>query len=78
MWMGATKVLGCSGNGPLQVRVPGQAGSVVALHPLSEGFSNATGRASAKGRVILLLMGWNGRLIKGREIFSEILKQRLE
>lgn len=62
-------LLGCSGNGPLQVRVPCQARHVVTLHLLKEGFSNATGHSLTKVRVFLLPMGWKGRLIKGRELF---------
>lgn len=67
--MAAAQVLECSGNGPFQVRVPGQAVCVVALHLLKEGSSNATGSTLAKGRVILLSMGWKKRLIKGGEFY---------
>lgn len=69
MWMVVVKVLGCSGNGLLQVRVPGQVGCVVALHLLKEGVLQHHGCTLAKVRVILLSMGWNGRLIKGKAIF---------
>lgn len=68
-------LLGCSGNRSFQVRVPGQVGCVVTLHLLKEGFSGAIRHSLAKVRVSLFPVGWNGRLVKGREAFWRYLSK---